>query len=119
MAKGWSVRSDFAGSGRGSSTPRKVGSKRRSHRRHFRGGQKRGSAVGKTKRGKGTKVMAVTDGHGVPVAVHVASAKPHETQLVEATLESSFAPSLPKKLLGDLAYDSDPLDQKVKKKYGV
>lgn len=63
--------------------------------------------------------MAVTDGHGVPVAVHVASATPHETQLVEATLESSFAPRLPKKLLGDLAYDSDPLDQKVKKKYGV
>lgn len=46
--------------------------------------------------------MAVTDGHGVPVAVHVASASPHETRLVEATLDNHFAPQLPQKLLGDL-----------------
>jgi transposase len=63
--------------------------------------------------------MAVTDGNGIPVAVHVASASPHETRLVEATLESKFAPRLPQKLLGDLAYDSDPLDQKLKEKYGI
>jgi len=63
--------------------------------------------------------MAVTDGHGVPLAVHVASASPHETRLVEETLDSRFAPKLPAKLLGDLAYDSDPLDEKLRKKYRV
>jgi len=63
--------------------------------------------------------MAVTDGHGFPVAVHVASASPHETQLVEATLDRSFAPQLPQNLLGDLAYDSDPLDKKLKDRYGI
>ena len=73
----------------------------------------------KTKRGKGTKIMAVTDGHGVPVAVHWGSASPHETRLVEATLDHHFAPQLPQKLLGDLAYDSHPLDEKLKEKYGV
>jgi transposase len=119
VAKGWSLRSDSAGAGRGLGAPRKAGFERGSHRRHLRGGEKRGSAVGKTKRGKGSKIMAITDGHGVPIAVHLASASPHETQLVEATLDSSFAPRLPKKLLGDLAYDSDPLDKKLREKYGI
>ena len=119
MAKGWPVRGDFAGSGRGFSAAGEVGFERRSHRRHLRRGEKGGSAVGKTKRGKGTKIMAVTDGNGVPIAVHVASASPHETQLVEATLDSCFAPRLPKNILGDLAYDSDPLDKKLQEKYGI
>ena len=119
MAEGRSFRSDFTGAGRGSSAAGKARPERRSHRRLLRGSEKGGSAVGKTKRGKGTKIMAVTDGHGVPVAVHVASASPHETRLVEATLDNHFAPQLPQKLLGDLAYDSDPLDEKLKEKYGV
>ncbi len=51
--------------------------------------------------------------------MHVASASPHETQLVEATLQSCFAPHLPKKLIGDLAYDSDPLDEELRRNYGV
>jgi len=37
--------------------------------------------VGKTKRGKGTKIMAVADRHGLPVAVCVESATPHEVKL--------------------------------------
>src|SRR5579872_6523261 len=113
MAKGWSVRSDFTSAGRGFGAPREVGFERRSHRRHLRGGEKGGAAVGKTKRGKGTKIMAVTDGNGVPVAVYVASASPHETQLVETTLDSSFAPKLPKNLLGDLAYDNSSLSRRL------
>src|SRR5438105_76632 len=34
--------------------------------RQFRSGEKRGSKVGKTKRGKGTKWMVVVDGQGIP-----------------------------------------------------
>jgi transposase len=63
--------------------------------------------------------MAITDRHGFPVAVHVASASPHETKLVAATLESTFAPQPPEKLMGDRAYDSDPLDQALQEDYGV
>src|SRR3990172_11367409 len=48
------------------------------YRRHPRGGEKRWLCVGATKRGKGTKIMAVADRHGLPVAVHFASASPHE-----------------------------------------
>jgi transposase len=81
--------------------------------------QKRGSGVGKTKCGKGSKIMAIADGHGLPIAVYVASAAPHETKLVEPTLQSCCAPQLPKKLIGDLAYDSDPLDQELRQNHGV
>jgi hypothetical protein len=42
--------------------------------------------VGKTKRGKGTKLMALADGSGLPISVHVTSASPHEVTLVERPL---------------------------------
>ena len=69
-----------------------------------------GGCVGKTKRGKGTKLMAIADGSGLPVAVHAASASPHEVTLVEETLEGGFVWQKPDRLIGDHAYDSDPLD---------
>lgn len=33
--------------------------------------------------------------------------------LVEATLAACFAPELPERLIGDRAYDSDPLDERL------
>jgi hypothetical protein len=45
---------------------------------------------GRTKRGKGSKIMAIADGKGMPLAIVVASAWPHETKLVGATLEARF-----------------------------
>ena len=82
-------------------------------------GAKRGGGVGPTKRGKGSKIMAIADGHGFPLAVHVASASPHETRLVEPTLDQRFLAKPPKRMIGDRAYDSDPLDQRIYKRYGV
>ena len=70
--------------------------------------------MGKTKRGKGTKIMAVADRAGLPVAIHVASAAPHEVTLVDATLEQRFTRALPTRLIGDRAYDSDPLDARLR-----
>jgi hypothetical protein len=43
--------------------------------RHLRHREKRGLAVGKTRRGKGTKCMVVVDGRGVPVGAQLASAQ--------------------------------------------
>ena len=83
------------------------------HRRHLRGGEKGGSKVGKTKRGKGTKLMVIADAHGLPLALHTASASPHEVTLVEATLDETVTLGRPRRLVGDRAYDSDPLDQKL------
>jgi transposase len=67
--------------------------------------------VGTTKRGKGTKLMALADASGLPLGVHAASASPHEVTLVEATLAASCAGENPERLIGDRAYDSDPLDE--------
>jgi transposase len=69
--------------------------------------------VGKTKRGKGSKVMAMADRAGLPIAVSVASASPHEVRLVNQTLAALFVRELPERLIGDKAYDSDPLDAEL------
>jgi transposase len=81
------------------------------HRQYLRGSQKRGERVGKTKRGKGTKVMAFSDGSSAPLALHTESASPHEVTLVRETLASGFLREKPERLVGDKAYDSDPLDE--------
>src|SRR5215216_4924068 len=80
------------------------------HRWHVRPGQKRGRCVGKTKRGKGSKIMALSDGSSSPLSVHTESASPHELTLVGPTLERRFLKEKPERLIGDKAYDSDPLD---------
>lgn len=67
--------------------------------------------MGKTKRGKGTKLMAMADRSGLPIAACITSASPHEVTLVQATLDASFLRESPVRLIGDAAYDSDPLDE--------
>ena len=57
--------------------------------------------------------MAITDRHGLPVALHVDSASPHEVKLVRKTLEGRFLVQLPERIIGDKAYDSDPLDAEL------
>ena len=63
--------------------------------------------------------MAIVDGHGLPLAVHVASASPYEPHLVPATLDARFLPELPQRLIGDRGYDSDPLDALLRDRYGI
>jgi len=108
-----------AETGRRLTRPREVGSERSLHRCQLQFGEKRGSGVGPTKRGKGSKIMAIADRHGLPLAVHVASASPHETRLVEPTIERCFLAETPERLIGDRAYDSDPLDTQIRERFGV
>ena len=63
--------------------------------------------------------MAICDGHGLPLAVHVASASPHEPHLVPATLDARFLPELPARLIGDRGYDSDALDATLRERYQI
>jgi transposase len=44
---------------------------------------------------------------------HAASAAPHEVTLVTETLLQSFVAGRPERLIGDKAYDSDPLDAEL------
>src|SRR5579863_808887 len=108
-----------AKTGRGLTRPRQTRSERSVHRRQLQFGEKGGSSVGPTKRGKGSKIVAIADRHGLPIAVHLASARPNEAILVEATLEQRFLPEAPARLIGDKAYDSDPLDQRLRDTLGV
>ena len=62
--------------------------------------------------------MAVADAAGFPLALHVASASPHEVTLVEDTLDRTFTNELPNRLIGDKAYDSDKLDAKLEEDWG-
>lgn len=75
--------------------------------------------MGKTKRGKGTKIMAVVDGNGLPVGVRIESASPHEVTLVESTLDCLATGADPERLIGDKAYDSDALDARLELERGI
>ena len=57
--------------------------------------------------------MAIVDRRSLPVAVHVARASPAEVRLVGPTLEDRFLADYPPRLIGDRAYDSDPLDEEL------
>jgi len=82
-------------------------------------GKKRGDGVGKTKKGKGTKIMGLTDAFGLPIAIDATSANPHEVTLVDKTLDACFLEHVPEKIIGDRAYDSDKLDKKLAEERGV
>ena len=91
--------------------------------RQLRSSEKRGSAVGKTKRGKGTKWMVLVDGGGLPLGVRLESASPGEVTLAEATLAEVKVPrpkgrprQKPKRVIADRAYDSDPLRERLAKR---
>lgn len=65
--------------------------------------------MGPTRRGKGTKWMVVVDGQGLPVGKQLVSASPHESKLLEATLQDSFAPAKVQRVIYDKAADSNVL----------
>jgi transposase len=108
-----------APAGSASARARQAEPERSVRRCHLREREKRGLAVGPTRRGKGTKIVAVAAGNSLPLAVSVQSASPAECTLVEEVLAGSFLDELPARLIGDKAYDSDGLDQKLKSEYGI
>jgi transposase len=67
--------------------------------------------------------MVVTDGHGLPIGLHVDSAQPHESRLADATLATVRVPqprgrprTRPKKLVADRAYDSHAFRQRLRRR---
>jgi len=63
--------------------------------------------------------MAIADAHDLPISVCIAIASPHEVTLVEQTVDSSFLGNALTRIIGDRAYDSDPLDEQRLKERGV
>jgi len=119
MDRVWSLCQDIDSPGQGPPRTRWNRSKRGVYRWDICSCKKRGDGVGKTKRGKGTKIMGLTDAFGLPIAVNTTSASPHEVTLVEATLDACFLDEIPEHIVGDKAYDSDPLDDRLAKERGV
>jgi len=68
--------------------------------------QKRGPDVGKCRAGKATKVMAIADRDGLPLAVAIAGGNRHDVVLTDRTLDAAFVDELPPRLIGDKAWDS-------------
>jgi transposase len=63
--------------------------------------------------------MAIADHFGLPIAAGIASASPHEITLVDETIDNGFLDSAPDRLIGDRAYDSDGLDERLRKERGI
>src|SRR6476661_1792085 len=66
-------------------------------------------------RGKGMKIMAIVDRHGLPLSVSTHAANHHEVRLVQLCFDFYMIEAKPENLIGDRAYDSDPLDAELRK----
>ncbi|MGA9783001.1 MAG: IS5 family transposase [Terracidiphilus sp.] len=80
----------------------------------FSGAKRGANRIGPTRCGKGSKIMAIVDRGGLPIAVGVTSASPNESTLVDQTLDRRHVSALPKRVIGDKGYDSDPLDGRMR-----
>jgi transposase len=63
--------------------------------------------------------MAIVNRRSLPLAVHVASASPAEVRLVDATIDARVIEVYPPRMIGDRAYDSDPLDAHLWQAFGI
>ena len=86
------------------------------HGRNLCPRKKGGLHVGKTRKGKGTKLMVLADGKGIPLGVSLHSASPGEISLAPETLSTvrvgHAGPGRPRqnpeRLICDRGYDSFP-----------
>lgn len=80
--------------------------------------EKRGADVGLGRKGKGTTLYVLTDGHNLPLGVHLAGADRHESPQVIPLIERAAISwgYWPRgvRLLYDKAADSDPLRERAK-----
>jgi transposase len=61
------------------------------------------------------KIMAIVDRHGLPLSVSTHAANHHEVRLVQLCFDFYMIEAKPENLIGDRAYDSDPLDAELRK----
>jgi hypothetical protein len=84
-------------------------------RRDIHDGEGRWADIGATKRGKGMKIMAIVDRHGLPLSVNAHAANHHEVRLVQLCFDFYMIEAKPENLIGDRAYDGNPLDEEMRK----
>ena len=59
--------------------------------------------------------MAIVDRHGLPLSVSTHAANHHEVRLVQLCFDFYMIEAKPENLIGDRAYDSDPLDEELRR----
>lgn len=75
--------------------------------------RKRGDDFRPTKQGKGTKLTAIINGDGVPLAVDVGKVSASEVKLSESLLEQRVHSRLPRPLIYDRSANCDILRQRL------
>jgi transposase len=60
-------------------------------------------------------ILAIVDRHGLPLSVSTHAANHHEVTLVQLSFDFYMIEAKPQNLIGDKAYDSDALDEELKK----
>ena len=76
--------------------------------------KKGGKLVGKCLKGKGSKLLLLLDRTGKPISMQLESASPHEVKFVPTLVKHRWVRAKPIRILGDKAYDSDPLDRNMR-----
>ena len=69
--------------------------------------KKGGLEVGKTKKGKGTNLMLMTEGHGITISAFTTSASDAEVNTIETRVDIRVTKKRPARLLYDKAADAD------------
>src|SRR5262249_33615915 len=57
----------------------------------------------------------IVDRHGLPLSVSTHAANHHEVRLVQLCFDFYMIEAKPENLIGDRAYDSDPLDEELRR----
>jgi transposase len=78
-----------------------------------RTGEKGGFSVGKTKKGKGTKLLVLIDGQGLPLGCYVDSAQQADVEQIEPLLNDRILDKQSPRLIYDRAADSDALRDRL------
>jgi transposase len=73
--------------------------------------------------GKGSKIMAIVEGNGLPLGLYIDDARAHEIRYAEPTVRTIKVPqprgrprTRPKELIADKAYDSRAFRQSLRKR---
>ncbi len=70
-------------------------------------GKKGGAEVGYGRKGKGTTIMLMVDGEGVPLSAFTTAATTSEVHAIETLIDERVCDKVPQRLLYDKATDAD------------
>lgn len=63
--------------------------------------------------------MAIADRNGLPLALYLESGSRYDSVLTERTLDAAFVAKLPPRLIGDRAWDSGALQERLLNERGI